>query len=66
MLPVLAVLCPPAAVLVTESPRAAAVNVGLTLLLFVPGVVHARRAVERHAASRAYEGMLAALDRCGG
>lgn len=54
MLPILAVVCPPLAVWIADSPRRALANLGLTLLLFVPGVVDAWRVVDRHAAHRRY------------
>ena len=43
MLLLLAVLCPPLAVLTVGRPTQAAVNVGLTTLLYLPGLVHALR-----------------------
>ena len=44
----LAILCPPLAVLATGRRRGAAVNVGLTALLYFPGLVHAVRTVDQH------------------
>jgi uncharacterized membrane protein YqaE (UPF0057 family) len=41
MLAVLAVLCPPATVALIGRPSQVFANIGLTLCLFVPGVVHA-------------------------
>lgn len=52
MLSVLAVVCPPLAVLLTGSPGRAATNVGLTLLLFAPGVIHALAVVDRYHTGR--------------
>ena len=37
----LATLCPPAAVLATGKTSQAAVNLGLTLCFFIPGMLHA-------------------------
>ena len=62
MLIVLVFLCPPLAVLFTAPPSHAAKNVGLTLLLYVPGVLHARSAVERHRANRHYAKLIRVLD----
>ena len=42
MLTLLVILCPPLAVLLTASPTHAIKNLGLTLLFYVPGVLHAR------------------------
>lgn len=61
MLPLLAVLCPPLAVLATGRPARAAVNAGLTLCLYVPGVLHALAAVQRHATDRRNEALLQAV-----
>lgn len=62
MLAVLVILCPPAAVLFTAPPSSFVKNCGLTLLLFVPGVLHARRAVEQYRANRRYETLMRLLD----
>ncbi|MBA4063693.1 MAG: YqaE/Pmp3 family membrane protein [Isosphaera sp.] len=62
MLPLLATVCPPLAVLAAESPTRAAGNLALTLLLFVPGVVHAHAVVRRRSFRRRYEAVLRALD----
>ena len=48
MLYLLAIVCPPAAALAAGGPRRAAANAGLTLLLYVPGLIHAL-AQPRHA-----------------
>lgn len=55
MLVLLVILCPPAAVFLTAPPSQAAKNFGLTLLFYVPGVLHARSAVERYYAQRQYD-----------
>ena len=62
MLIVLVFLCPPLAVLFTAPPSHAVKNLGLTLLLYVPGVLHARSVVERYTVNRRYEALLRALD----
>lgn len=62
MLTALSILCPPAAVLATGQPRDAAKTAGLTLLFFIPGVIHAWRAVERYTVARQYEMVLRELE----
>lgn len=62
MLTLLALVCPPLAVLATETPARAAANLGLTLCMFVPGVVHALAVVERHTLSRRYDAVMRALE----
>lgn len=62
MLTVLAVLCPPLAVLLTAPASRAVANTGLTLLLYVPGVLHARAAVEEYRVRRRYDHMMRLLD----
>lgn len=62
MLALLAVLCPPAAVLLTAPPSQVAKNFGLTLLGYVPGVLHARALVERHYAQRQYDSLARLLE----
>jgi uncharacterized membrane protein YqaE (UPF0057 family) len=52
MLRVLAVLCPPLAVLATGDRPGAAANLGRTLLLYAPGLVHALAAVDRFETGR--------------
>lgn len=61
MLTVLSILCPPAAVLATGQPRIAVKTAGLTLLLFIPGVLHARREVEKYVVGRQYEAVFRAM-----
>ncbi|MBN9122078.1 MAG: YqaE/Pmp3 family membrane protein [Planctomycetes bacterium] len=62
MLVVLVLLCPPLAVLLTASPSSAAKNFGLTLLCYLPGVLHARREVERYTVSRRYDALMRLLE----
>lgn len=51
----LSILCPPVAVLATGQLREAVKTAGLTLLFYVPGVLHARREVESYRVRRQYE-----------
>ena len=60
----LAVCCPPLAVLASGTRSQVAANAGLTLLFFVPGVVHALSVVKRHTVRRRYETLYRAMDRC--
>jgi uncharacterized membrane protein YqaE (UPF0057 family) len=61
MLNILAVVCPPLAVLATGTPSRAAGNLGLTLMGFVPGVVHALRVVDQHSVQKRYDSVMRAL-----
>ena len=61
MLVLLVVLCPPLAVLFA-APSQAPKNLGLTLLLYVPGVLHARSVVSRYYVTRRYDSLMRALD----
>ena len=61
MLYLLAIVCPPAAALAAGGPRRAAANAALTLLLYVPGLIHARAAVERHYVNQRNEALLRAV-----
>lgn len=63
MLTVLAVICPPLAVLATGRPGKAVVNVGLTALLYVPGVIHALNVVGRHNTEKWGASLLRAVER---
>jgi uncharacterized membrane protein YqaE (UPF0057 family) len=63
MLNVLTVVCPPLAVLATGNPARAATNLGLTLLLYVPGVLHARSVVGQRSLERRYDSVMRALER---
>lgn len=62
MLSALAVLCPPLAVLLTAPASSFVKNCGLTMLFYVPGVLHARRAVEVYSANRRYDALVRALE----
>ena len=61
MLYFLAILCPPAAALAAAGPKRAAANAALTLLLYVPGLIHALAAVERHYVDQRNEALLRAV-----
>jgi uncharacterized membrane protein YqaE (UPF0057 family) len=63
MLALLVYLCPPLAVLLTAPSSHALKNLGLTLLLYVPGVLHARAAVERYTVQRRYDAMMGLLEK---
>ncbi|CAN5534992.1 YqaE/Pmp3 family membrane protein [soil metagenome] len=52
MLYLLAIIFPPLAVLFTGRPLQALLNVVLTLLLWIPGVVHAILVVNEHKANQ--------------
>lgn len=64
MLTVLSFVCPPLAVLLI-APSSVPKTIALTLLLFVPGVLHARKVVEEQTAAARYarlQSILAARD----
>jgi uncharacterized membrane protein YqaE (UPF0057 family) len=64
MLSLLAILCPPLAVLVAErSGSRTATNIGLTLLLYFPGLIHAFSTIERRDVGRRYESVMRVLER---
>lgn len=58
---VLAIMCPPLAVLTHGRPAEVFANLGLTALLFVPGVVHALKVVDRHETEQRFAELLRAL-----
>ncbi len=62
MLTVLVILCPPLAVLLTAPASHAVKNLGLTLLLYIPGVLHARAAVEQYTVTRRYAALMRLLE----
>lgn len=62
MLSLLAVLCPPLAVLAIGSRSEAIANLGWTLLFFIPGVVNALAVVDRYATARRYESVMRAME----
>jgi len=59
----LAIICPPLAVLASGTPSQAAKNAGLTMLFYVPGLIHALQIVEKHTVERQYEAIFQAMDR---
>lgn len=62
---ILAILCPPLAVFASGSPSQAAVNAGLTLFFFIPGVWHALGIVDQYNIERRYEAVMRAMARAG-
>lgn len=60
---VLAVVCPPLAVLASGTPSQAVRNAGLTCLLYVPGVIHALGVVDKFNTERRYESLFRAMAR---
>ncbi len=62
MLAFLAIICPPLAVLAIDTPGRAFANLGLTLMGYFPGMIHARETVERHAIERRYDTVMRALE----
>lgn len=62
MFALLAVVCPPLAVLATGKPGRAATNLGLTLLFYVPGVIHALAVVGQRRIERQYEAVMRRME----
>lgn len=65
MLNILAVICPPAAVLASATPALAIANLGFTLMLYVPGVLHARSIVQQRNLRQRYNSVMLAMERRG-
>ena len=64
MLSIVAIICPPLAVYLAEKSAArTASNVGLTLLLYFPGLIHALNRVERRSVGQRYESVMRVLER---
>ena len=61
----LALVCPPAAVLATGSRLDLATNAALTLLFFLPGVVHALGVVDRYTTAKQYDSVMRAMEQAG-
>ncbi len=61
MLYLLAILFPPAAVLLCGKPVQFLLNCGLTLLLWIPGVIHAMLVVSSHHADKRTDRMIKAM-----
>ena len=62
MLKLLAVICPPLAVVVAGNRSGVVLNFGLTLLLYFPGMIHALAEVDRYTTVRQYESVMRALE----
>lgn len=62
MLRILSLVCPPLAVLAAGEYAKLPASIGLTLLFFVPGVLHARDLVERQEVERRYEAAVRAWE----
>ena len=60
MLILLAIFLPPVAVLICGKPFQALINVPLTLLLWLPGMIHALMVVSNHQAEARHKELLAA------
>jgi uncharacterized membrane protein YqaE (UPF0057 family) len=63
MLSLLAILCPPLAVLIVAGLRPAAATFGLCLLGVIPGVRRARVVVDRYTVERRYDAVMRRLER---
>ena len=63
MLYLVAVLLPPLAVLLAGKPFQAILNLILTLMLYVPGLIHALFVVHNHYADKRQDRMLRDLNR---
>ena len=62
----IAILLPPLAVLLAGKPVQASLNLALTLLLWVPGMVHALVVVHHVAAEKRQDWLVEAVRRSGG
>ena len=61
MLYVLAIICPPLAVLLCGKPVRATLNLLLTLLLWLPGIIHAWVVVAHHYADKRTDRVVSAI-----
>jgi uncharacterized membrane protein YqaE (UPF0057 family) len=59
----LAILCPPAAVLLLGKPSQSAINLFLTLLLYFPGMLHALSVVNQYKTERRNETLMRVVSR---
>ena len=57
MLYLLAIVIPPLAVLLIGKPVQAVLNLGLTLLLWIPGMIHALLVVHEYKADKRFDRM---------
>lgn len=64
MLRILAIVCPPFAVLRAGRPTEVAANVGLSLLFYLPGLFHALLVVDRHETERRNETLMRVMAQC--
>ncbi len=62
----IAILLPPLAVLLAGKPLQAIINIALTLLLWVPGMIHALFVVHNFYADKRQERLVEAVRRSGG
>jgi len=63
MLYFLAILLPPVAVLLTGKPLQALLNLVLTILGWIPGVIHAFLVINSHKADRRNEALISAMSK---
>lgn len=63
MLYLVAILLPPLAVLLTGRPFQALLNFLLTLMLWIPGVIHALFVVQEHKADKRQKALIEAMRR---
>ncbi len=63
MLYFLAILLPPVAVLLTGKPLQALLNLVLTILGWIPGVIHAFLVINSHKADRRNEALINAMSK---
>ena len=62
MLYLLAIVLPPVAVLIAGKPFQALLNVGLTILGIIPGIIHALFVVHNHYADKRTDRIVKAMD----
>lgn len=65
MLYLLAILVPPLAVLLCGKPMQAVLNLGLCLLLWIPGILHALLVVSSHQADKRNQALIREMRRQG-
>lgn len=63
MLYLLAIVLPPVAVLLCGKPLTALLNLGLTILLWIPGVIHAWMVVSAHQADERNKKLIRAIEK---
>ncbi|MDE2717582.1 MAG: YqaE/Pmp3 family membrane protein [Chloroflexota bacterium] len=62
MLKILDIIAPPIAILITGRPFTALLNFSLTLLLWIPGVIHALMVVSEHKATKRFHWLEKAIE----